>query len=179
MADAVTPDIEPDLPPSDPLGRLGDSLTLQILGYLPLPELLRVSSLSKAYSGLYTAHSAGIFRTACRRFDIDTETVNELHKREQAPSSRCRGQAGQLNDAADGASEAVSQRVDWREELRKHIIRDANWKHGRCREWWINSSRKDVWRFCLDPEEGTCITTTRSGAYEVQCMSRICLQRHY
>ena len=142
---------------TDPLQRLGDSLVLQILGFLPLRELLLLPRLSKAYNELYIAHASGIFRPACHRFAVDAAQLAQLTKQEAGVASTHPGSI--IEDAVEGQDETL--RVDWKAALRRHIIWDRNWKHGHCEDRWITPL--DVWRFKLDPEDDCCISTSKRG----------------
>lgn len=153
----------------DPLQHVGESLTLNILGFLSLSDLMKVPRLSKAYAELFTAHASGIFRPACRRSDVDEEHLIRLVQQEE--------QNARLGDA--DAEDAISVeslldpwgpsrpssvgKVDWKEALRQDVIWRRNWKHGRCVDKWITPHRDDVWRFKLDADDGCCITTSRDG----------------
>lgn len=141
-------DLDHTLPriPTDPLEALGDSVFLTVLASLPYYTLATtIPRVRKSWAGHYRSHQATIWRQACDELGIDTRSIIDEHAAKEDPD---KGE------------------IDWLETAKGPggILLDQNWWIGRCKERLIGrvESGHPVWKFRMNEEEGTCLTTNRS-----------------
>jgi hypothetical protein len=54
--------------------------------------------------------------------------------------------------------------VDWRGICNGFVSMERNWRWGRCEETWVSPPGNTVWRIKMDEEQGTLLSTSRTGA---------------
>jgi hypothetical protein len=150
---------------TDPLDALGPSLFLSILSHLPFQSLLSAELVSPLWRRAVRLHEKGVWRSACHRTGVEPKHMRTLESIERAAALMPYG--GWSGDPDEPEPEPPSEGgvgvVNWREVCKAYVGMGRNWRWGRCREGWITPPGNTVWRIKVDPEEGTLISTSRTG----------------
>jgi len=144
---------------SDPLEALGPSLFLSIISYLPFPSILASDEVNRQWHQVIRSHSRTVWRAACHRTGVYEDRINGLESLEWATATTTQSETSE--DRQERGVEGDT--TNWKDLCRKYVEEDRNWRFGRPKERWITPEPRNVWRFKVDHEQGTVITTGTTG----------------
>ncbi|WVQ78840.1 hypothetical protein IAT38_000931 [Cryptococcus sp. DSM 104549] len=153
----VTPNSPTDLL-TDPLVALGDSITLHILSYFTLLDILTCTRVSRSWHEfIETEHSISIYRRIAWDIGFPPREMKALIQLEDANSARER--EIETSGQPDPNRQSL---VDWKVTVKsEHVVRQ-NWKNGRSRVMWMPLGGNEAWRIKPDCEQGIMYSTSTS-----------------
>ncbi|WVQ78841.1 hypothetical protein IAT38_000932 [Cryptococcus sp. DSM 104549] len=143
---------------ADPLVAFGNSITLHILSYLTLPDILACTLISQSWHHFIEyRHSTSIYRRLAWDVGVLPGDMDALIRLENGRP----GKERELDPPERPGPERESP-VDWKATVKSERVVLQNWKKGRAEVKWISPALNEIWDIKVDREQGVIYSSSES-----------------